>query len=485
MGPFQYRILVAAGLCFASDSMEVLLLSFLAVVLQAQWDLPAEASATITSSVFLGATLGTLVLGPLGDTMGRKPVFTLTAGIIAVFGFATAAANDISALIILRFLVGFGVGGLTVPFDTLAEFVPTSSRGTSLMLIEYFWTLGTLITPVFAYVTLGEGGAGVSTDAWRWFVILCAVPCLASTIVGIVYVPESPRWLLAKGKYDEALAVMRQAAKRSGKHPHALFPPGTRLVEQEAEAEHGTNVGHLFSPEWRRKTILLWMAWAGFAFVYYGNIMIVTLVFTDEETNAGSTFSHEDTNSYSFDYGAIMTSASAELAGTTLVIFLIDRIGRVPTQVSSYIGGGCMVYLLCMLKARSLSNDAPSHRTLMVLASFLARMAFMSASCSTWIATAEILTTDIRATGHAASNAVARLGGSLSPYLVTDGTPISTIGSVMLTISLVTAFAVAGLPETMGLSMGTSSSSSSSSSDDDGDLEAKPQKLIKSPPVPT
>jgi len=331
-----------------------------------------------------------------------------------------------------------------------------------------------------AYVTLGEGSPGVSTDAWRWFVILCAVPCLASTVVGIVCIPDSPRWLLAKGRYDKALAVMRQAAKRNGKNPHALFPPGTRLVDEESEAEHGVNVCHLFSPEWRRKTILLWMAWAGFAFVYYGNIMIVTLVFADDETKAGSSVSHKDTNSYSFDYGAIMTSASAELAGTTLVIFLIDRIGRVPTQISSYIGGGCMVYLLCMLKARSLANGAPSHRTLMVMAAFLARMAFMSSSCSTWIATAEILTTEIRATGHAASNAVARLGGSLSPYLVTDATPMATIGSVMLTISLATTFAVAGLPETMGLSMGASSSV-----DDDGDVEVKPPKLMKSPPVPT
>jgi len=104
----------------------------------------------------------------------------------------------------------------------------------------------------------------------------------------------------------------------------------------------------------------------------------------------------------------------------------------------------------------------------------------MSSSCSTWIATAEILTTEIRATGHAASNAVARLGGSLSPYLVTDATPMATIGSVMLTISLATTFAVAGLPETMGLSMGASSSV-----DDDGDVEVKPPKLMKSPPVPT
>lgn len=134
MGVFQYKILFAAGLCFAADSMEVLLLSFLSVVLKAVWDLSDEQTATITSSVFIGALLGTLVLGYLGDLIGRKPVFTLTAGIICLSGFLTAVANNYLTLLCFRFLVGFGVGGLTVPFDTLAEFVPNNQRGSNLLL---------------------------------------------------------------------------------------------------------------------------------------------------------------------------------------------------------------------------------------------------------------------------------------------------------------------------------------------------------------
>jgi hypothetical protein len=110
-GPFQTRILIAAGLCFASDSMEVLLLSFLAVVLQAEWGLTDGQTDAITSSVFVGAMLGTLTLGPLGDKLGRKPVFTATAAIISLFGFLTAAATNYPALLMIRFLVGFGVGG--------------------------------------------------------------------------------------------------------------------------------------------------------------------------------------------------------------------------------------------------------------------------------------------------------------------------------------------------------------------------------------
>ena len=147
MGIFQWLILVAAGLCFAADAMEVLLLSFLAVVLQAQWSLTDEETASITSAVFLGASTGTLISGYLGDHFGRKPVFSMTAAIICVFGFATAFTNNLWSLIFCRFMVGFGVGGVTVPFDTLAEFVPTSHRGRDLLMIEYFWTGGTLRKP--------------------------------------------------------------------------------------------------------------------------------------------------------------------------------------------------------------------------------------------------------------------------------------------------------------------------------------------------
>jgi putative MFS transporter len=262
MGPFQRRILIAAGLCFASDSMEILLLSFLAVILQVEWDLTESQTATITSSVFVGAMIGTLVLGPLADHIGRKPVFTITAAIICFFGFATAAANSFPAILVCRFCVGLGVGGLTVPFDTLAEFVPASHRGTNLLAIEYFWTGGTLLVPVLAYFSLGEADEGERENGWRIFVVLCGIPCLASTILGLFYVPESPRWLMTKGKHGKALGILRLAATQNGKDPMELFPLNTQLIDDEESEENGSFC-NLLAPAWRRITLLLWGTWAG------------------------------------------------------------------------------------------------------------------------------------------------------------------------------------------------------------------------------
>lgn len=442
MGPFQYRILIAAGLCFAADSMEVLLLSFLAIVLKAQWNLNDTQTATLTSSVFIGAMLGTLILGPLGDSIGRKIIFLLTAAIIAVFGFATAAASDFSTLLLCRFMVGFGVGGLTVPFDTLAEFIPTSHRGSNLLIIEYFWTFGTLITPLLAYISLGQGDGSQSENAWRLFVILCAIPCLLSTVIGFIYVPESPRWLMTRGQSEKALGILKKAALRNGKNPNSLFPDGTRLVH-DAE-EESTSFMDLFSPKWRRITIFLWLAWAGFAFTYYGTIIVITKVFASTEDG-----SEKASGSYSFDYGAIFASASAELAGTTLVLFTIDRLGRIPTQTVSYLLGGVSVFVLCALASVDMS------RSRLVASAFCARLFYMAATCTTWVSTAELLTTEIRSTGHSASNAVARIGGAFSPYLVTSSAPFPIVGTVLLGVSLVTAYATWNLPETTGKRMGS------------------------------
>lgn len=124
--------------------MEVLLLSFLSIVLQQEWDLSEDETAFITSILFAGALIGTSILGPLADAWGRRPVFLLAATMIAMFGVGTSLVNNYEQLLIVMFIIGFGVGGLTVPFDTLAEFLPSEGRGyvlLALLLCRRRWAL--------------------------------------------------------------------------------------------------------------------------------------------------------------------------------------------------------------------------------------------------------------------------------------------------------------------------------------------------------
>lgn len=442
MGKFQYQILLAAGLCFAADAMEVLLLSFLSTIVQVDWQLEGHQMDTIISVVFAGAMIGTLVLNPLGDKYGRKPMFTVTAAIISVFGLATAFCDSYIPLLMARFLVGFGVGGLVIPFDTLAEFVPMSHRGSNLLNIEFFWTGGTLLVPVFAWMTLGSGP---EDGSWRLFVILCAIPCVLSTALGIVLVPESPRWLLTQGKQFEALAIMRQAAETNGLDPMHVFPQGCRIVTKESIHEHEqAGFLELCGPEWRDTNFKLWGAWFGLAFLYYGVIIAVSIVFTvyeDKDENG-------DGGAYNFDYSAIFISASSEIFGLLIVLVTIDKWGRVPTQTMAYLLGGISCLMLCI------AAGAGADRTVLIALAFLSRMAMMGSSATTWVSTSEILSTEIRATGHGVANAVARLGGFFCPYIISEQTDIHKIGIFIFVVSLFTASVAWFLPETAGQAMG-------------------------------
>ena len=191
----------------------------------------------------------------------------------------------------------------------------------------------------------------------------------------------------------------------------------------------------------------------------------MTLVFsTQHDSSQGSNNGH-----YDFDYGAIFASASAEVAGTTLVLLTVDKLGRVPSQVVSYACGGIAVFAMCM------AADSPAAtRRFLIGMGFLARMFFMSASCTTWVSTAEILTTEVRTTGHSSANAIARLFGACSPFVVSASTPFPVIGSVLLGFGLLNAVTSYNLPETMGRGMGMSHTNEIK----------KTEKELPEPPVP-
>eukprot|EP00536_Pseudo-nitzschia_multiseries_P004934 jgi/Psemu1/189335/e_gw1.87.77.1 len=465
-GVFQHQVLLAAGLCFMADAMEVLLLSFLSTVLKHEWGFSEREVDSIVAIVFAGAMLGTLILGLAADKLGRKPVFAVTSLIIAVSGVATAFCRNFEELVTARFFVGFGVGGLTVPFDTLSEFLPNAARGKNLLYIEFFWTIGTLSVPTLAYLTL-DTAANNGESHWQLFVILCSIPCFISTVLGVALVPESPRWLLEKfsdhpeneAGSQKALEILKSAALKNGISKviidEELFPPNTSIGD----------ISKLFSTTARtRLTVLLWSTWFGFGFLYYGVILAVSILFTNEVGTEGeddADMMNDDAGgassspSYGFDFAAIFITASAEIFGLIAVLCTVDVFGRIPSQTVAYRIGGAATFVMGLFSSISYDvEDGKYHRYSLIGLAFMARMAMMAASCTTWVSTSEMLPTDIRTTGHGAANAMARLGGFLSPYFITESNPLSSIGGLVLTVSIITAECARRLPETAGKSMG-------------------------------
>jgi len=220
--------------------------------------------------------------------------------------------------------------------------------------------------------------------------------------------------------------------------------------------------GELFrTPHQTRITFLLWATWFGFGFLYYGVIIAVSLVFTNEDEELSfyddayiADDDQEITASYGFDFAAIFITASAEVFGLVVVLGTVDTLGRIPSQSIAYRIGGVSTFVLGILCVFWIENGTTLRRISLITLAFVSRMAMMASSCVTWVSTSEMLSTEIRSTGHGAANAMARLGGFIAPYVITEGNSMGTIGILVLLVSLFTAECASKLPETAGKPMG-------------------------------
>lgn len=155
----------------------------------------------------------------------------------------------------------------------------------------------------------------------------------------------------------------------------------------------------------------------------------------------------DDDNSPDFDYVAIFVSNAAELLGTFSAIMLIDRIGRVKTLVGGFVCAGTSLFILCLL-----SSVAP--RDFLIGMATISRAAMMAVACVVWTVTAELLSTELLATGHSMMNSLARAGAFLSPYVTSEEVPFWCVGVIFLGVNFFSASTAASLPETKGVKLG-------------------------------
>lgn len=352
IGLFQYRILLMCGFAFMADALEVNLLSFLSTCAGDEWNLSNTQKASITGVVFGGIIIGSLFWGAFADRYGRKLTFVIVSAIITIGGFLTGAASSFPILLFIRAVVGFGIGGASIPFDLLAEFLPASHRGSFLIYIEYFWTIGSVFVTGLAWLFLDKYG-------WRVLSILTAIPVAITSIFSIFYLPESPRWLLSVGKSTEAEKVIKKAAAVNGysMHPFSLI------------CDTAVNDGDYFDlirkKHLRNITLPLWLVWAIFGLTYYGIILFVSRIYAkanDDDSN----------NKCSFDYSSIFINSLAELGGVTISAFFLDRFGRIKMQIVFYFISGIAVFLM----------GFESSPVSILVTSIIGRMAVMAASVS-------------------------------------------------------------------------------------------------------
>jgi len=428
VGWFQYRLLLMCGLAFMADALEVSLLSFLATCAGADWGLSTAEEASITSVVFIGIVCGTMFWGMFADKYGRKLSYFAACGLITAGGFLSGASPSYGWLIFFRSVAGFGIGGASVPFDLLAEFLPTSHRGQFLIYIEYFWTIGSMFVAGLAWATLSQQG-------WRFLAYMTAIPVLFASVASYFYLPESPRWLLIKGRVAEAEEIVRAAALVNGvtMEPYRL----AGVTVDELSIKDATYMDLFRDKEAMRTSIPLWIVWTMFGFTYYGIILFVGRLYSTDDDDGS------DDKKCSFDYESIFINSTAEVVGCTVCALCIDRFGRVKSQTLFYLLAGFSVFLM----------GFETGVTAVMVVGFMGRIGALAASSATWVTTPELYSTEMRTVGHSTCVAMSKLGAFCAPYLIISSASDVTVGIVLCVMNVIGAVAANFLPDTTNMEM--------------------------------
>ena len=209
--------------------------------LQHDFALDARMQGVATSAVLVGATLGAAGAGTVSDAFGRRSVILVVALLFVLGAVGSAAAPALSLLLAGRAVVGvaIGIASMLTPLY-LSEIAPKEQRGGIVSLNQFCITFGILVSYLVDYALSG------AANNWRWMLGLGAVPGLI-LFMGMLTLPESPRWLAGQGRMDDARAALRAhaRARRGGRracrtaHRRAARRPPGAVVGAAAHRVHG------------------------------------------------------------------------------------------------------------------------------------------------------------------------------------------------------------------------------------------------------
>ncbi|GAA1377926.1 MFS transporter [Peribacillus frigoritolerans] len=386
----QRKLLGVAGLGWMFDALDVGMLSFIIVALKQDWNLTSEQVGWIGSINSIGMAVGAVFFGAMADRVGRKNVFIITLLLFSIASGLSAAVSTLSLFLILRFLIGMGLGGeLPVASTLVSESVEASKRGRVVVLLESFWAVGWILAALISYFIIPAYG-------WRVALLLSAVPALYALYLRLK-LPDSP-------KYTE--------------------------LEKKQRTSVLSNMKSVWKKEYSRQTLVLWILWFCVVFSYYGMFLWLPSVMVLKGFSMIQ----------SFEYVLIMTIA--QLPGYFSAAWLIEKMGRKFVLITYLIGTAISAFFFGSAEGLALLIASGMFLSFFNLGAWGALYAY----------TPEQYPTSVRGTGAGLAAGIGRIGGVLGPllvgYLVAADTPISSIFTIFTIAILVGAVAVAFGKET-------------------------------------
>jgi AAHS family 4-hydroxybenzoate transporter-like MFS transporter len=247
VGGFQIRLLLACAAVLFLDGFDTQAMGYVAPALAKEWGLSKAALGPVFSAGLFGLMIGALVFGPLADRVGRKAIIILSTLAFGLGALVTAAVQDVTTLLIIRFLTGLGLGGaMPNAVAMTSEFNPQRRRATMVMIMFCGFSVGAALGGLLAADLIPRFG-------WRSVFIVGGIAPLIMVPILALKLPESVRFLALRGNAPARVAELLRRI-----NPRAVFASDAVFVVQETHLA-GLPVTHLFREGRAAVTLLLWV----------------------------------------------------------------------------------------------------------------------------------------------------------------------------------------------------------------------------------
>jgi len=404
------------------DAFDVLAIAYVLPTLIGIWKLAPQTIGVLISSSFIGQIVGALLFGWLAERIGRLRCATLAIALYSAMSILCALSWNVPSLLAFRTIQGIGLGGeVPVAAAYINEISRAKGRGSFFLLYQLIFPLGLVGASLLGFWLVPVFG-------WRTMFLIGGLPAILvlGLFVGNI-LPESPRWLVSKGRFEEAeqiVAQMEKAAASGG----AVISEAPTAPQIAPPAQRETTWLELFRGIYRPRTAVVWCIWITTYFVTYGvNTWLPTIFRTYYKYSVADALRN----------GVIINIAG--LAGAFLCAVLVDRLGRRPWFVLAYALGAAP---LVAISVRGAGN--PREVIALVAISF----AFISGnSMLVYLYTTEIYPTRLRSLGTGAASAWLRVASAAGPAVVGFALKDHGVSGVFLLFGLIS---IAGAAISLG-----------------------------------
>ncbi|KAK3097018.1 hypothetical protein FSP39_005624 [Pinctada imbricata] len=388
-----------------------------------EWNLVCDRASIpghITTIQMCGVLVGALITGQIADLIGRRKTLFCTYILLLIFSLGSAFVASWEVFAVMRFMIGALVGGvMVVNFVLPLEFV--TPRWRTFCGCIGFWAVGLMTLALWAYYIRD----------WR-YLIICTSLSGIFILLTWWFIPESPRWLLTKGRFEEAEKILKKIAKCNNRElPDMNILKSFAEREQKLREERSLYSYNDLFKSWKlaRNTLIVMYGWFVSSAVYYG-LNFITGDLTGDL------------------YRNVLVSGFVEIPALIFVVGVNNRIGRRKTISFLMILAGISCFSVFII---SLSGKSQSLSVLSVVFAMIGKSGISGGWAATQVFSAETFPTVIRNIGVASCSMAARLGGIAAPQLVLLGSsskviPFTIFGILAALYGILVLF----LPETSG-----------------------------------